>query len=154
MALTKINGNNIDTTTEALIKVLQLSGNGAYLKLPQYASQSAINSAIPSPAFGTIVFNNEEDAAQIYVADASQGNAGWTSVGGGGPSIGENSVIRTSQNFIESSVNIGSTSNGGVEFANAFSIGPITINSGVTVGMDNGSEWTIIGTNQYSSYRN
>ena len=113
MALTKINGNNIDTTTEALIKVLQLSGNGAYLKLPQYASQSAINSAIPSPAFGTIVFKN----------------------------------------FIESSVNIGQTSNGGVEFANAFSIGPITINSGVTVGMDNGSEWTIIGTGQYTSYK-
>ena len=52
MALTKINGNNIDTTTEALIKILQLSGSGSYLELPKYTNQTAIDSAFASPAIG------------------------------------------------------------------------------------------------------
>ena len=73
MALTKINGNNIDTTTEALIKILQLSGTGSYLELPKYTDQTAIDSAFASPAIGTIVFNQEEDQAQIYVLTPDKG---------------------------------------------------------------------------------
>ena len=145
MALTKINGNNIDTTTEALIKVLQLTGNGSYLKLSQYADQAAITSAIPSPATGTIVFNNEEDSAQIYVTDASQGNPGWTSVGGGGSSLGERSIVRTNAATIEENLTIGALTNTDPEFANAMSIGPITISTGYTVSIDAGSVWTLIG---------
>ena len=65
MAHTKINGNNIDTTTQALIKILQLSGSGSYLEIPKYANAAAITSALPTPAYGSIVYNTEEDAAQI-----------------------------------------------------------------------------------------
>ena len=151
MALTKINGNNIDTTTEALIKILQLSGNGSYLEIPKYANQAAITTALPSPAYGSIVYNTEEDAAQIYVADAAQGNPGWTSVGGGGASLGEKSIVRTNANVITENINIGGTTNPDPEYANAFSCGPITINAGFTVAIDNTYEWTIFGGGNYGS---
>jgi len=145
MALTKINGNNIDTTTEALIKILQLQGTGSYLELPKYADQTAIDSAVGSPAIGTIVFNQEEDQAQIYVADARQGQAGWAAVGGGGASLGEKSIVRTNANVIDEDIDIGAISNPDPEFANAMSIGPLTINATRTVSIDSGSVWTIIG---------
>ena len=142
---TKINGSNIDATTEALIKILQLSGNGSYLEIPKYANAAAITTALPSPAYGSIVYNTEEDAAQIYVADAAQGVAGWTSVGGGGASLGEKSLIRTNAAGVAENIQIGGTTHTDPEFANAFSCGPITINAGYTVGIDNTYEWTIIG---------
>lgn len=145
MALTKINGNNIDTTTEALIKILQLSGSGSYLELPKYTNQTAIDAAFGSPAVGTIVFNQEEDQAQIYVADAAQGAAGWAAVGGGGASLGEKSIVRTNAAVIDEDLQIGAISNPDPEFANAMSIGPITINAGRTVSIDAGSVYTIIG---------
>lgn len=145
MALTKINGNNIDTTTEALIKILQLSGTGSYLELPKYTDQTAIDNAFASPAIGTIVFNTEEDQAQIYVADARQGAAGWSAVGGGGASLGDKSIVRTNAAVIDEDIQIGALSNTDPEFANAFSCGPITINAGRTVSIDAGSVYTIFG---------
>lgn len=145
MALTKINGNNIDTTTEALIKILQLSGTGSYLELPKYTDQTAIDNAFASPAIGTIVFNTEEDQAQIYVADARQGQAGWSAVGGGGASLGDKSIVRTNAAVIDEDIQIGAISNTDPEFANAFSCGPITINAGKTVSIDAGSVYTIFG---------
>ncbi len=144
MALTKINGNQIDTTTEALIKILQLSGNGSYLEIPKYADAAAITTALPSPAYGTIVYDTAEDSAQIYVADAQQGNPGWTSVGGGGAGLGDKSIIRTNASTIQENLTLGASSNA-PENANSITIGPVTIGNGYTIGMDSSAEWTIIG---------
>ena len=67
------------------------------------------------------------------------------SVGGGGASLGEKSLIRTNAAVVAENIQIGGTTHTDPEFANAFSCGPITINAGYTVGIDNTYEWTIIG---------
>ena len=92
-----------------------------------------------------MVYNSTEDAAQIYKADAQQGVPGWTTIGGGGPSVGNNSIIRTNGTTIEENLTIGPTANGGVEFTNGFSAGPITIANGYTVTIENNATWNIIG---------
>lgn len=60
---------------------------------------------------------------------------------GGGPSLGNNSVIRTSQTNIDSDITFVA---GGV-YANGGSFGPITIDSGKTVTVASGCTWTIVG---------
>ena len=87
---TKIIGNQIDATTRAIIEALQVTEQ---INLPN-RNQTQVN-ALGTPAYGTLVYNSTEDMAQIYKQDAAQGVPGWTDVGGGGPSVGENSIIRT-----------------------------------------------------------
>ena len=137
---TKIIGNQIDASTRAIMEALQLTEQ---LNLP--ALNQAAVTALGAPAYGTLVYNSTEDMAQIYKADAAQGVPGWTDVGGGGPSVGENSIIRTNGPTISENLTIGPTANGGVEFTNGFSAGPITIANGYTVTIENGASWNIIG---------
>lgn len=137
---TKIIGNQIDATTRAIMEALQLTEQ---LNLP--ALNQAAVTALGAPAYGTLVYNSTEDMAQIYKADAAQGVPGWTDVGGGGPSVGENSIIRTNGPTISENLTIGPVANGGVEFTNGFSAGPITIANGYTVTIENGASWNIIG---------
>ena len=119
---TQINGNNIQATTRGLVEAWSITEQ---LNLPPL-NQSAIN-ALGTPAFGTLVYNTTEDMAQIYKQDAQQGNPGWTDVGGGGPSVGENSIIRTNGTNIQENLTVGPVANGGVEFTNGFSSGPIQV---------------------------
>lgn len=137
---TKIIGNQIDASTRAIMEALQLTEQ---LNLPAL-NQTAVT-ALGAPAYGTIVYNSTEDMAQIYKQDAAQGVPGWTDVGGGGPSVGENSIIRTNGTTISENLTIGPTANGGVEFTNGFSGGPITIANGFTVTIETGATWNIIG---------
>ena len=137
---TKIIGNQIDATTRAIMEALQLTEQ---LNLPN-RNQTQIT-ALGTPAYGTIVYNSTEDMAQIYKQDAAQGVPGWTDVGGGGPSVGENSIIRTNGTTISENLTIGPSANGGVEFTNGFSGGPITIANGFTVTIETGATWNIIG---------
>ena len=137
---TKIIGNQIDATTRAIIEALQVTEQ---INLPN-RNQTQVN-ALGTPAYGTLVYNSTEDMAQIYKQDAAQGVPGWTDVGGGGPSVGENSIIRTNGNQIAENLTIGPVANGGVEFTNGFSAGPITIANGYTVTIENGASWNIIG---------
>ena len=90
-------------------------------------------------------YNTTEDMAQIYKADAAQGVPGWDDVGGGGPSVGEDSIIRTNGTTIGETLTVGPSANGGVEFSNGFSAGPINIANGNTVTVENGAQWFIIG---------
>ena len=83
--------------------------------------------------------------AQIYKADAAQGVPGWDDVGGGGPSVGEDSIIRTNGTTIGETLTVGPSANGGVEFTNGFSAGPINIANGNTVTVENGAQWFILG---------
>ena len=137
---TKIIGNQIDASTRAIMEALQVTEQ---INFP--ALNTAAVTALGAPAFGTVIYNSTEDTAQIYKQDAQQGVPGWTSIGGGGPSVGNNSIIRTNGTTIEENLTIGPTANGGVEFTNGFSAGPITIANGFTVTIENNATWNIIG---------
>ena len=144
---TKIIGNQIDAATRAIVTALDATEQ---LNLPDL-NQSQID-ALGTPAFGTLVYNTTEDEAQIYKQDASQGNPGWDTVGGGGPSIGEGSIIRTNGDFIAENLTVGSVANGGNEFTNGFTFGEVTINNGYTVTVENGASWTVFSDKPSSDY--
>lgn len=137
---TKIIGNQIDAVTRAIITALDVTEQ---INLPDL-NQTQVNS-LGTPAFGTLVYNTTEDQAQIYLQDAQSGNPGWASVGGGGPSVGENSIIRTNGTTIAENLTVGPTANGGVEFTNGFTAGPVEIANGYTVTVENGATWMIMG---------
>ena len=137
---TKIIGNQIDATTRAIMEALQVTEQ---INLPSL-NQSQVN-ALGTPAYGTLVYNTTEDMAQIYKQDAAQGVPGWDDVGGGGPSVGEDSIIRTNGTTIGETLTVGPSANGGVEFTNGFSAGPINIANGNTVTVENGAQWFILG---------
>jgi len=137
---TKINGNQIDAATRAIITALTVTEQ---INLPSL-TQTAIN-GLGTPAFGTLVYNATEDMAQIYLQDAAQGVPGWDDVGGGGPSVGEDSIIRTNGPTIGENITVGPTANGGVEFTNGFTAGPVEVASGYTVTIENGASWFILG---------
>ena len=137
---TKIIGNQIDATTRAIMEALQVTEQ---INLPAI-NQAAVD-ALGTPAYGTLVYNTTEDMAQIYKADAAQGVPGWDDVGGGGPSVGEDSIIRTNGTTINETLTVGPSANGGVEFTNGFSAGPIQVSNGNTVTVENGAQWFILG---------
>ena len=137
---TKIIGNQIDAATRAIIEALDVTEQ---INLPAL-NQSAIN-ALGTPAYGTLVYNTTEDMAQIYLQDAQAGVPGWDDVGGGGPSVGENSIIRTNGNFINQNMTVGVSANGGEEFRNGFTAGPVEIQNGYTVTIENGASWFLLG---------
>lgn len=137
---TKIIGNQIDAATRAIMTALQVTEQ---VNLPTL-NQTQIN-ALGTPAYGTIVYNSTEDMAQIYLQDAAQGVPGWDDVGGGGPAVGEDSIIRTNGPAIKENITIGPVANGGEEFTNGFSAGPMSINNGFTVTIENGASWFLLG---------
>ena len=143
---TKIIGNQIDQVTRAIMEALQVTEQ---INLPAL-NQSQVT-ALGTPAYGTLVYNTTEDMAQIYKADAAQGVPGWDDVGGGGPSLGEDSIIRTNGKNIQENITVGVTANGGPEFANGTTIGPVQIDNGFTVTVENGAAWNIIGEEDSST---
>ena len=143
---TKIIGNQIDQVTRAIIEALQVTEQ---INLPAL-NQSQVT-ALGTPAYGTLVYNSTEDMAQIYKQDAAQGVPGWDDVGGGGPSLGEDSIIRTNGKNIQENITVGATANGGPEFANGATIGPVQIDNGYTVTVENGATWNIIGEEDSST---
>jgi len=142
---TKINGNQIQAATRGLVTAWSISEQ---LNLPSL-NQTQIN-ALGTPAYGTVVYNTTEDMAQIYLQDAQAGNPGWDDVGGGGPSLGEDSIIRTNGTAISENITIGPVFNGGVEFTNGFSAGPLEIQNGYTVTIENNATWMIMGDDDLS----
>jgi len=142
---TKINGNQIQAVTRGLVTAWSISEQ---LNLPPL-NQSQIN-ALGTPAYGTLVYNTTEDQAQIYLQDANAGNPGWDDVGGGGPSVGENSIIRTNGPTISENITVGPTFNGGDEFTNGFTAGPVEIQNGYTVTVENGATWMVMGQDDLS----
>jgi len=140
---TKIIGNQIDAATRAIVTALSVTEQ---INLPAL-NQTQIDN-LGTPAFGTLVYNTTEDEAQIYKQDVNSGNPGWDSVGGGGPSVGESSIIRTNGTTISENLTVGPTANGGAEFTNGFSAAPITIANGFTVTIETGATWTLIGADE------
>jgi hypothetical protein len=147
---TKIIGNQIDAATRAIVTALQVTEQ---INLP-ILNQTQIN-ALGTVPLGTMVFNSTEGMFQGYLPDVvGPGTPGWDDVGGGGPSLGEDSIIRTNGTTISENVTIGPSANNGAEFTNGFSAAPITISNGYTVTIEDGATWTLIGTDEdISTYR-
>lgn len=139
MAITRVRGNQISTATVAVITTLSFDSTSSVLRLP--TGDTNAQPATPSP--GTIRFNTDLDSAEVYKANGGGvGVGGWAPVGGGGPSLGEDSVIRTNPNSIGEDIIVGSTA--GDEFANGMSAGPITIENGFTVTIEANAYWSIV----------
>ncbi len=147
---TKIIGNQISDATRAIITALSVTEQ---INLPNL-NQTEIN-ALGTVALGTIVFNETEKIIQGYLPDVEgPGTPGWDDVGGGGPSVGEDSIIRTNGTTINENLTVGPSANNGTEFSNGFSAAPITIANGKTVTIENNATWTLIGVDEdLSSYR-
>jgi hypothetical protein len=139
MALTQINGNQISSSTAALITQLSFLNSNSVLQLPVGTTQQRPQGV----SFGTIRFNTTLDSVEVYKSDSDgQGTDGWGSVGGGGPSRGRDSIVRTNRNYINENLTIGPSQ--GEQFSNGMSAGPVTINAGFTVTVDSGGTWSIV----------
>lgn len=149
MALTKISGNQISPSTEAIITTLSFLNGDSVLRLPAGTTEQQPEGVSP----GTIRYNSSIDAAEIYVNDDGTGAPGWTDVGGGGASLGKDGMIRTNTNLIEEDILIDPAL--GEEFTNAFMAGPVSIASGFTVTVANGANFYVIGEQpETASYEN
>ena len=137
MAISRVSGNQIATSTEAIITTLSFLNTNSVFRLPA-GTQAQRPTGV---SVGTLRFNTDLDSAEIYKADDGTGSAGWTPVAGGGPSLGTDSIIRTNANTIAENISVGPSA--GAEFANGMSAGPITINSGFTVTVESGGAWSV-----------
>ena len=91
MAITQISGNQISTSTQAIITTLSFLNANSVLRIPAGTTANRPTGV----SVGTIRFNTDNDAAEIYKADDGTGSAGWASISVGGPAVGTDSVIRT-----------------------------------------------------------
>jgi hypothetical protein len=82
-------------------------------------------------ATGRLRYNSTEQAYEGYT------DAGWDDIGGGGPSLGTDSVIRTNAQTISENITFAGTENGS-------SVGPITVADTFTVTVTSGSTWVIL----------
>ena len=141
MAITRISDNQIATTTQAVLTTLSFLNTDSVFRLPS----GNIADRPTGVSVGTMRFNTEEDAAEIYVADFDgDGNPGWSPVGsGGGGGLGEYSYIRGNPAIIDETLIIPGFAEDPT-YQNSFSKGPIiTIQSGTSVTVSEGVTWTI-----------
>ena len=139
MAISRVSGNQIATSTQAIITTLKFFNTNSVLELPTGTTAQRPTGV----SIGTLRFNSTIDQAEIYKADDGTGSAGWSPVAGGGPAIGTDSIIRTNHNQIAENLTVGPTANNGAEFTNGMSAGPISINSGFTVTVESGAAWSV-----------
>ena len=140
MAITKISGNQIADSTAAIITTLSFLNQTSVFRLPT-GTQANRPTGV---SVGTLRFNTDIDAAEIYKADDGTGSAGWASVAGCGPSLGDDSIIRTNNDTISENITVGPTANGDDKFTNGMSAGPIEIANGYTVTVESGASWSIV----------
>ena len=82
----------------------------------------------PTPTVGMMRYNSSTDSFEGYTT------AGWGAIGGGASAEG---AIYQNLNYIASNFTFSANSNG-------MSVGPMTINSGVTVTVPSGQRWVIL----------
>ena len=137
MAISRVSGNQIATSTQAIITTLSFLNTNSVLRLPSGTTAQRPTGV----SIGTLRFNSTIDQAEIYKADDGTGSAGWAALAGGGPSLGTDSIVRTNANTISENLTIGPTA--GSEFANGMSAGPITIANNYTVTIESGGSWSV-----------
>lgn len=154
MALTQVNGNQISSSTVALISQLSFLNTNSLFQLPSGTQLQRPSSA----AYGAMRFNTTQDKVEVYVTNSDgQQTDGWSLVGAGGPHVGtkDTSYIRTNSGNIDENITIGSTFNGGDQYSRALVAGPISIAAGYTVTVETNASFYIIGDESSSySYEN
>ena len=139
MALTKISGNQIATSTLATVDSLTFLDGESVLRLPVGTEEQRPE----SPAVGTLRYNSDGDTAEVYKADDGTGNPGWLEVGAGGATLGKKGIIRTNADYIDEDIEIDPSL--GDEYTHAFTKGPVEIRDGFTVTVEDGADWEIWG---------
>ena len=84
MALTRISGNQIADTTEAVITTLSFLNTNSVFRLPTGTAAQRPSGV----SLGTMRFNTTADSAEVYANDDGSGNPGWIEVGAGGAVVG------------------------------------------------------------------
>ena len=82
-------------------------------------------------AVGRLRYNSTTAGFEGYTA------AGWGEIGGGGSSLGSDSIIRTNAKVIAENITFAGNENGST-------VGPVTVNNNYTVTVTNGSTWIIL----------
>lgn len=142
MALQKINGNQISTSTDALITSLSFLNSNSVLRLPSGDTASRPTGA----SFGTMRYNTTTDRAEIYTANGTAtGVPGWISVGAETGVDGGNAFVRTNGTTITKSVTIGPSANGDQKYTHGYIVGEVTIANNITVTIEEGSIFAILG---------
>jgi len=145
MPTSKVSGNQIDTATEVTVTGLEFAGETSELKLP-----AGTQAQRPAGAIGLLRFNTTEDRIEQYVNTAAAGQPGWVKVKAGGSvgGLGEYGIIKGNARSIDNNIVIPSVSESPqFNFENCFSVGPvITVDSGYSVTVGEGCEWTIVET--------
>lgn len=142
MAVTKINGNQISTSTNALITSLTFLNTNSVLQLP-----SGNTAQRPTGiSYGTIRYNSQIDRAEIYTANGTAtGVPGWVAVGAETGVDGGDAFVRTNGTTITKSVTLGPTANGDQKYTHGYLVGEITIANNITVTIEEGSVFAILG---------
>lgn len=139
MALTKISGNQIATSTLATVDSLTFLDGESILRLPTGTELQRPG----TPAVGTLRYNTDGDTAEVYKADNGTGSPGWLEVGAGGATLGKKGIIRTNADYIDEDIEIDPAL--GDEYTNAFTKGPVEIRNGYTVEVSADANWDIWG---------
>ena len=139
MAITQIRGNQISTSTQAIITTLSFLNANSVLRIPAGSTANRPTGV----SVGTLRFNTDNDAAEVYKADDGTGSAGWAAISGGGPAVGTDSIIRTNAATIDENITIGPSANGDAKFTNGMTAGPVAISNNYTVTIENNAAWSI-----------
>ena len=149
MAITRISGNQIATSTQAIITTLSFINTNSILRLPSGTTAQRPTGV----SVGTIRFNSEEDSAEIYKADDGTGSAGWTEVAGGGPSLGNDAIIRTNGVQLTETVVVGPTANNDEKFTHGFHFGDLTLGASANLTVESGAGLQIVATDKLLAYQ-
>lgn len=142
MALQKIVGSNISPATAALIRSLQFQSPSSYISLP-------VGTTAQRPtgiSYGTVRFNTTKDQAEIY--NTQTGIPDWNTIGSETGIDGGDAFIRTNGTTITKNVTLGPVANSDQKYTHGFLIGDITIDTGITVTVETGSQLVIIDEQQ------
>ena len=109
-----------------------LSGNVTNTSTGSFQVSQGTTAQRPSgTTLGRLRYNSTTSGFEGYTA------AGWGEIGGGGPSLGTDSIIRTNAKVIAENITFAGNENGST-------VGPVTVNNNYTVTVTNGSTWIIL----------
>ena len=149
MAIKRISDNQIADTTNAILTTLSFLNQTSVFRLPA-GTQGNRPTGV---SVGTIRFNTDTDSAEIYKADDGTGSAGWTEVAGGGPSVGNDAIIRTNGVNLTEDATVGPTANGDEKFTHGFHHGDLTVANTKTLTIENGASLTLIDDTKPLAYK-